>query len=234
MVKRWIRVRQKTRWSTSPLPFYTWSCLDHGMGLYRVSGGSITWGSPIALYSWMVCFMDNPTIWHFSMDEQCPKWIEMDRCLLVNCWDGYNMIYIYIYIYYSYIYILWPKHGYTCIQMADHVLCQTIKSVSFPMLDSAESLGRRKITRGMNTSDCAPGCWIPLDHQTDQPNGGFQIPKTTKFWVHLGISGYIWVHSWWPQWLAPQLPSLRALRCPAWQKKTLFMEKRCAHKLADS
>ena len=103
--------------------------------------------------------------------------------------------------------------------MADHVLCQTIKSVSFPMLDSAESLGRRKITRGMNTSDCAPGCWIPLDHQTDQPNGGFQIPKTTKFWVHLGISGYIWVHSWWPQWLAPQLPSLRALRCPAWQKK---------------
>ena len=121
--------------------------------------------------------------------------------------------------------------------MADHVLCQTIKSVSFPMLDSAESLGRRKITRGMNTSDCAPGCWIPLDHQTDQPNGGFQIPKTTKFWVHLGTSGYIWVYLG-TLMVAPMACPTTAItsgsEMPRMAKKTLFMEKRCAHKLADS
>ena len=196
MVKRWIRVRQKTRWSTSPLPFYTWSCLDHGMGLYRVSGGSITWGSPIALNSWMVCFMDNPTIRHFSMDEQCPKWIEMDRCLLVNCWDGYNMIYIYIYIYYSYIYI----YIYYDPNMGTHVYKWLIMYCVKPL-----SLYRSPcwIPPNLSVAERSLEVWtlqtVPLDvgfhwiiKQTS-PMEGFrsQKPRNSGYiWVYLGISGY--------------------------------------------
>ena len=161
------------------------------MGLYRVSGGSITWGSPIALNSWMVCFMDNPTIRHFSMDEQCPKWIEMDRCLLVNCWDGYNMIYLYIYTYIIHIYIYYDPNMGTHVYKWLIMYCVKPLSLYRSPCWRAESLGLwpKDHSRYEHFRLCP---WILLDStgsscKQTSPMEGFRSQKPRN-------SGYIWVY----------------------------------------